>query len=86
MYYVYFLCGSQNHLYVGYTQNIEKRIKRHKAGSGAQFTKKYQAFELVYSEEFLTSLEARRREKQIKSWGREKKDNLIKFGKPKVQS
>jgi predicted GIY-YIG superfamily endonuclease len=82
MYYVYFLRGPKNHLYVGYAHNIEQRIKRHRAGNGAEFTKKYQAFELVYSEEFLTSLEARRREKQIKSWTREKKDNLIKFGKP----
>ncbi|MDP3973369.1 MAG: hypothetical protein Q8P92_00905 [Candidatus Daviesbacteria bacterium] len=36
----------------------------------------------VYTETFSTHLAARRRKNQIKGWRREKKESLIKFGKP----
>lgn len=84
MYFLYILRGPQNHLYIGTTNNLSKRIVRHKIGDGAEFTKRNKAFHLVYSETFSTLLEARRREKQIKGWRREKKENLIKYGKPTV--
>ena len=86
MYYVYILRGPQNHLYVGVTENINQRIERHKNGDGAEFTKRNKTFELVYQETFPTLIEARRRESQIKGWRREKKENLIKFGKPIIKS
>ena len=57
---------------------------RHRKGEGAEFTNRNKVFDLVYSEEFTTLLDARRREKQIKGWRREKKENLIKFGKPNI--
>lgn len=82
MYFIYILRGPRNHLYVGVSQDIEKRILRHKSGDGAEFTKRNKTFELVYSERFETHLEARRREKQIKGWTREKKENLIHHGTP----
>ena len=82
MYHVYFLKGPKNHLYIGCTNKVDNRIIRHKSGNGAEFTFRNKAFELVYSEKFKTLLEARKREKQVKGWRREKKDNLIKFGKP----
>ena len=82
MFSVYILRGPRNHLYVGCTSSVDKRIKRHKSGDGAEFTKRNQVFKLVYEEKFDTLLEARRREKQIKGWRREKKENLIKFGYP----
>lgn len=85
MYFLYILKSSQNHLYVGVTQNVDTRIKRHESGDGAEFTKRNKAFRLVYSEEFPTLLQARKRESQIKGWRREKKENLIKFGKPILQ-
>lgn len=81
---VYILQGPKNHLYVGVTENLKERIERHKLGNGAEFTKRNKTFKLVYSEQFKTLLEARRRESQIKGWRREKKDNLIKFGKPLI--
>ena len=84
MYTVYILRGAKNHLYVGVTNNLNQRITRHKSGDGAEFTKRNQTFELVYSETHSTLLGARRRETQIKGWRREKKENLIKFGKPIV--
>ena len=54
MYSVYILRGSKNHLYVGVTENFEKRLKRHKSGDGAEFAKRNKTFQLVYSEQFKT--------------------------------
>lgn len=85
MYFVYILRNPTNHLYIGSTSNLDERIKRHNSGDGAEFTSRNKNFEKVYSEKFETLLEARRREKQIKGWRREKKDNLIKFGKPVIK-
>ncbi len=82
MFTVYILRGFKNHLYAGCTSDFDKRLIRHKGGDGAEFTKRNKTFELVYTETFSTLLEARRRESQIKGWRREKKENLIKFGKP----
>ena len=82
MYYLYILRGPKNHLYIGVTHDISGRILRHKSGDGAEFTKRNKTFEPAYIESFQTLLEARRRESQIKGWRREKKENLIKFGKP----
>ncbi len=64
------------------TTDLDKRILRHNKGEGAEFTKRNRVFKLIYKEEFSTLLEARRREKQIKGWRKEKKENLIKFGRP----
>ena len=82
MFYVYILRGPENHLYVGVTSNLEKRVKRHVLGDGAEFAKRNQTDKIVYTENFETCLEARRRERQIKGWRREKKENLIKYGVP----
>lgn len=82
MYTLYILRGPKNHLYIGVTNNLNKRLSRHKTGDGAEFTKRNKTYQLVYKETFSTLLEVRRRERQIKGWRREKKENLIKFGKP----
>ncbi len=82
MFILYILRGYKNHLYVGVTQNFDARIKRHKSGDGAEFTKRNKVFQLAYKEIFKTLTEARKREAQIKGWRREKKENLIKFGNP----
>jgi putative endonuclease len=82
MFFLYILRNTKNHLYIGVTDNLEKRIERHKSGDGAEFTKRNKIYELVYKETFSSLVEARRRERQIKGWRREKKENLIKFGKP----
>ncbi|MEK7543460.1 MAG: GIY-YIG nuclease family protein [Patescibacteria group bacterium] len=84
MFFVYILRGPKNHLYIGCTKDIDQRINLHKSGEGAEFTFRNKTHELVYREKFSTLLEARRREKQIKGWRREKKENLITFGKPVI--
>jgi len=72
-------------LYVGCTNNLAKRIKQHnESKSGAHYTKIRRPAFLKYSEEFETLKEARHRESEIKGWRREKKLNLIKFGKPTI--
>ena len=73
MFTVYILRGPQNHLYIGCSKNVKMRILRHKSGEGAEFTRRNKVFNLVYKEEYSTLLEARRREKQIKGWNRQKK-------------
>ena len=82
MFYVYILRSPKNHLYVGSTSNIEKRILRHISGDGEEFTFRNKAYVLAYKESFKTLMEAHRREIQLKGWRREKKENLIRFGKP----
>lgn len=63
-------------LYVGVSENVEKRISTHNAGQGALFTKSGD-FEIVFFEEYKTMIKARKREIQIKKWRREKKETLI---------
>ncbi len=79
LYFVYILECADKSFYVGCTNNIERRIKQHNDSKwGAHYTKIRRPVMLVYSEEFVTLKEARRRESEIKSWRREKKLNLIK--------
>lgn len=85
LYYLYILLGPKDHLYIGVTSDLDARIKRHITGDGAEFTYRNKAYHLVYKEEYKTLLEARKRESQIKKWRREKKENLIKFGKPVIE-
>ncbi len=84
MYFVYILRSLNNHLYIGVSNNVDRRIQRHISGDGAEFTKRNKAFKLVYTETFITLKDARRRENQLKGWRREKKENLIRFGKPNI--
>lgn len=84
MFQVYILRSNKNHLYVGVSADVEARIDRHMKGDGAEFTKRTKSYNLVYIESFATLREARQRERQIKGWRREKKENLIRFGKPEI--
>lgn len=77
-YFVYILeCGDQS-LYVGSTNNLDKRLKQHnESKSAAHYTKIRRPVKLVYSEIFLNLREARQREYELKSWKRERKLALI---------
>lgn len=77
MYYVYMNKNADNKLYVGVTQNPEKRLYYHNINQGAKFTKNKSDFKTVFLEEYNTLTEARKREIQIKKWRREKKELLI---------
>ncbi|PJE50579.1 hypothetical protein COV27_02760 [candidate division WWE3 bacterium CG10_big_fil_rev_8_21_14_0_10_39_14] len=79
LYTVYILRTSSNTLYVGQTNNLEKRLKEHKNKSSrsAKYIKYFEYFKLVYSEEYSTRIEAMRRERQLKGWTKSKKEALI---------
>lgn len=85
MYYLYLILCENNSIYTGVTNNLERRLTEHKTKSGGWHTKLHKATEILYTEKFPTKIEALKREKQIKGWRREKKLNLIKFGKPTLQ-
>ena len=78
MYYVYILECSDRSLYIGCTNDLEKRIKQHNESKwGAHYTKIRRPVLLKYRKEFNTLIKARQRESEIKGWRREKKLNLI---------
>lgn len=82
-YYVYILTNSRRTvLYVGYTEDLKRRIYFHRHRLIAGFTKKYNLDQLVYFEEFLCFDKAIDREKQIKKYRRQKKDILIEKMNP----
>lgn len=67
MHYVYAISSiGHNYIYVGMTQDVDKRIQRHNDGR-ERTTKFYRPFELIYSEVCKTRIEARVREKYWKS-------------------
>ncbi len=78
-YFVYIVECADKTYYVGCTNNIDKRLKQHNQSKwGAHYTKIRRPVILKYSAQFETLLEARRREKEIKGWRREKKESLWK--------
>jgi len=78
-FFVYILRTSSNTLYIGQTNNLEKRIKEHlsKSVKSAKYIRYFSSFELVYSEEYKTRSEAMQREYQLKKLKRIEKDALI---------
>ena len=76
-YYVYILASKAGVLYTGITNNLSRRVLEHKTKLSKGFTQKYQVDCLLYVETFSTPSAAIKREKQIKSYRREKKVALI---------
>jgi len=77
-YYVYLLTNWNNKvLYVGVTNDLNRRLYEHKNKIIQGFTQKYNLNKLVYFEETNDINAAITREKEIKKWRREKKDNLV---------
>lgn len=78
MFTVYILQCSDKTLYVGSTNDLEKRLHQHNnLKSGAHYTKIRRPVVLKYSETVSSFSEARKREAEIKSWKKEKKIELI---------
>lgn len=79
LFFVYIVRTSANTLYIGQTNNLEKRIKEHqnKSTKSAKYIKYFNSCELVYAEEYSTRIEAMRREFQLKKWTKAKKEALI---------
>ena len=76
-FYVYIMASPSRTLYIGVTNNLERRVSEHKARTFPGFARKYNVTELVYIEEFVSVRDAIQREKELKGWRREKKIALI---------
>ncbi len=76
---VYVLRCSDQTLYTGVTNNIEKRLKAHNSSpTGAKYTKARRPVALVYQEKSLTRGDALRRESVLRKLPRSTKLELIK--------
>ena len=78
MYTTYILKCADDTLYVGCTNNLEKRLHQHNhAKNGAHYTKIRRPVILVYKERFRTLAKARAREAELKRLTREEKLAII---------
>ncbi len=83
IYSVYAMTNKKNGtIYIGFTNDLTRRIVEHKCGLNKGFTKKYGLDKLVYYESTKYVLNAIDREKQIKGWIRKKKIELIESANP----
>jgi predicted GIY-YIG superfamily endonuclease len=74
---VYILRCRNGSLYTGITNNLKARLAKHQAGTGARYTRAFGPVELVFSEPMPTATAARKREAEIKSWDKQRKENLL---------
>ena len=84
-YYVYVMTNRSGTLYIGVTNDLERRVSEHKAKKIPGFTAKYNITRLVYFEEFASVREAIGWEKKLKGWLRSKKIALVKEKNPQLR-
>jgi putative endonuclease len=82
-YFVYIMTNNSGTLYVGVTNNLERRVAEHKRAEAPSFTQRYKATRLVYYESTPDVRSALEREKQIKGWLRRRKIQLIASFNPR---
>ncbi len=79
VYYVYIMSSNnKNSIYIGVTNDLKRRVLEHKNHLNDGFSAKYNCVNLVYFEKFNDIETAINREKQLKTWKREWKNELIK--------
>ena len=82
-YWVYIMSNkTRTVLYIGITNDLYRRYIEHKQEVIKGFTQKYKCHDLLYYEEYKMVDEAIEREKELKSWRREKKERLIIASNP----
>ena len=81
-YFVYILANWSKTLYVGVTNDLERRLFEHKNGLVEGFTRKYRIDRLVYFQSTTDVFAAISREKQLKTWRRSRKVELIESSNP----
>lgn len=82
MYWVYIMASRSRVLYIGVTNDLDRRVREHKEGLVVGFTQKYHVDRLVYLEEFTDIRAAIAREKEMKGWVRSRKISLIEERNP----
>jgi len=75
-YFVYLLLCEDGSYYTGSTNNLESRLRKHKTGYGARYTRMRRPKKLVHVEEFKTRRAAMKRERKIKKLTHDQKHSL----------
>ena len=82
-FYTYIMaCASNTAIYIGVTGNIAQRVAQHKTGAGSVHTAKYRIRKLVYVEVHEDLGHAIARERKLKRWPRDWKNQLIAEANP----
>lgn len=82
-YFVYMLASrKRGTLYIGVTNDLARRVSKHREGTASGFTRKYRVHRLVYAETFDEIEDAIHREKAMKEWQRAWKIQLIEKDNP----
>lgn len=78
-YTVYILRTSKNTLYIGQTNDLEKRLKEHaeKSSKSSKYMRSFSSFKLVYQEKYKTRSETLKREYELKQLTKIQKEKLI---------
>lgn len=82
-FFVYIVASPSRTIYVGVTNDLERRVWQHRTKALGGFTAKYGTSRLVWFEMYPRIDDAIAREKQIKGWSRDKKLALIESENPK---
>jgi len=83
-YYIYIMSSKSGVLYIGATNDLDRRVFEHKQGQIEGFTKRYRVTRLVYVEEYVRATEMVARERQLKRWTRSRKLALIHSQNPEM--
>jgi putative endonuclease len=90
VYYIYILTNKyRTTLYIGVTNNLKRRLQEHIESTNEQsasFVGRYKLSNLVYYEKFTWIQEAIAREKELKRWRRDKKNDLIRSFNPAFEN
>ncbi len=83
-YYTYIMCSESGTLYIGMTNNLERRVYQHKTKSNpVSFTARYDVNKLVWYEVFSQVEDAISAEKRLKGKSRKYKQDLIRNDNPR---
>jgi predicted GIY-YIG superfamily endonuclease len=77
VHFVYILRCADARLYVGETNDLEQRLRKHQGGTASAFTARRRPVAMVYAEEYRDRARALAREQQLKRWTRAKKEAPI---------
>jgi len=81
---MYILECADGSYYTGSTWDLDRRLREHQNGEGANHTKKRLPVKLVYYEEYARVEDAFHREKQVQGWSRRKKEALMAGSREKL--
>lgn len=77
-YYFYVLKCKDNSFYAGFTTDVDKRVAKHNAGTGAKYTRSHRPVQLLYATDFSTKSQALHAEAQFKKLNRHQKELFLK--------